>query len=141
LVATEDGTLICEDCGAQWAEVTSVCPICGAENDAFTERCASCSETLNVVDRALSRQANMARPRFLQEARKQAAGIRAREEASSQRRFAKLVEADRERKEAIRRAQEEQELQEQQTLSATLTITAVFLAIIVIATLILAIRG
>ncbi len=94
-----------------------------------------------MVDRVLSRQADSRRARWLEEARQQARGIKASEEASSQQRFGKLVEADRARKEALRKAQEEQEERERRTISATLAIAALILVAIVIATLVITIRG
>ena len=141
LIVSEHGTLVCHDCGALLTETVQVCPRCSHVNDPDANVCTNCAEPLSVVDRVLSRQAIAGKPRWLQEAREQARGIKDTEEASSQQRFEKLVEADRQREEALRISQEQQIQQERRTLSITIASAALFLVIIVIATLVITLRG
>jgi predicted ATP-dependent serine protease len=118
-----------------------VCSLCGHENDPAVDRCSNCDEVLDVVNNVLSRHAITKNPRWLQEARESAGTIKAAEEASSQHRLEEMKEADRKRQEAILLEKARQDELERRTLSVTMIGTAVILVIIVIATLVITLRG
>lgn len=140
-IVDENGVFSCKNCGVELTDVVQVCPRCAEENDPGADQCMSCGESLSVVDRVLSRHAVSRNPRWLEEARQQASAIKKIEEASSKERLEEMIEADRRREEAILVEKARQDELERRTLSVTMIGTAVILVIIVIATLVITLRG
>lgn len=140
-IVAENGILTCKNCGVELTDSWQVCPRCAMQNEPGAEQCASCGENLSVVDRVLSRHAISRNPRWLDDAREQAAAIKQIEEASSKDRLENMIETDRRREEAILIAKARQDELERRTLSVTMIGTAVILVIIVIATLVITLRG
>lgn len=140
-IVKEGGVQSCKSCGLEISGDMQVCSFCGHENEPTLDRCSDCGEVLDVVDNVLSRHAITRSPRWLQEARESAGTIKAIEEASSQHRLEEMKEADRKRQQEILMEKARQDELERRTLSVTMIGTAVILVIIVIATLVITLRG
>ena len=140
-IVNESGAQSCKSCGLEISGAVQVCSHCGQENGATVDRCSNCGEVLDVVDHLLSRRIATKNPRWLQDARESAGAIKAIEEASSQHRLEEMKEADRKRQREILLEKARQDELERRTLSVTMIGTAVILVIIVIATLIITLRG
>jgi hypothetical protein len=140
-IIAESGVLTCKNCGEELSGVVQLCPRCAKENDPGVDQCTSCGETLSIIDRVLSRHVSPGKPRWLEEAREQAGAIKELEEASSKVRLEEMIETDRKREEAVRIEKARQDELERRTLSVTMIGTAVILVIIVIATMVITLRG
>ncbi len=140
-IVKEGGVHSCKRCGLEISGEVQLCSLCGHENDPTQDRCSNCGEVLDVVDSVLSRHGPTKSPRWLEEARESAGTIKAMEEASSQHRLEEMHAADRKRQQEILLEKARQDELEKRTLSVTMIGTAVILVIIVIATLIITLRG
>jgi hypothetical protein len=141
ITVTEQGSLECLHCGHKWEISGRICPRCGHNNSADVETCVKCGEALDVVDRLLIKHPSHGEPSFLREARNRAPDLKQKEEIASQQRLEILKEIDRRRLEALREAQRLQRQKERQTLTTTFWILAVMVLIIVVATLVIILRG
>jgi predicted amidophosphoribosyltransferase len=140
-IVKEGGVQSCKRCGFEITGAVQVCSLCGNENNATVDRCSNCGEILDVVDHLIKERTSPKNPRWLQEARESAGAIKALEEASSQLRLEKMIEVDRKRQQEILLEKARQDELEKRTLSVTMIGTAVILVIIVIATLVITLRG
>jgi len=141
IAINEQGSLECLQCGHKWEISSTICPRCGSRNPGDAETCVRCGEALDVVDRLLSKHPSNSEPYFLREARSRAPDLKQREESASQQRLETLKEIDRRRLEALREAQYLQRQKERQTLTTTFWILAAMVLIIVVATLVITLRG
>lgn len=137
----DHGLFECMDCGHQWDTSSRICPNCGHINAPDSENCTECGESLDVVKRLLSRHPTGSEPGWLEQARSRAADLKQMEEISSQQRLETFKEIDRKRDEVLREMQRQQRQKEQRTLTATLWLLGAMLVIIVVATLVIILRG
>ncbi|MGD2251589.1 MAG: hypothetical protein PVF70_01595 [Anaerolineales bacterium] len=134
---TAEGVFECQQCGAQLA----LCPICNQPNALESDRCLSCKEPLTTIGQVLSRHTADRKALFLEQARYRANAIKQSEAAASERRLTRLYDIDSQRERTQAKASQEAKAREKSMLSTTLAVAAVFILAIVIATLIIALRG
>ena len=141
ITITEQGSLECLHCGHKWEIGRRICQRCGGINPAEAETCYKCGESLDVVDRLLFKHPAGGEPSFLRVARNRAPDLKQQEASASQQRLETLKELDRRRIEALREAQQLQRQKERQTLNMTFWIIGAMILILIVAAVVIVLRG
>lgn len=121
----------CSTCGLG---MTALCPQCGARNWTGDTVCQACSTTLDLIGR-LTAQADTSQR--LQDQMTRARAIKAKEEAASNARLARMLEEEQAEREALRRRLEAQKAQERNLLTMISVAMGILLLIVIVYALIL----
>ena len=127
---TDDGTIVCPNCGILQINQRKVCPACGHENISNAENCHVCEEPLTIVSQIMIMQSDHNQPFRLKQIRSQASAIKEREELASQRRMEALQEIDRRREQALAEAQEAQKTYQSRISTIVFIIAGLFVVFI-----------
>jgi predicted amidophosphoribosyltransferase len=116
LTADIRGFLECPYCGGRLAGEPVSCLACGQVNLPRAEVCSQCGEPLTLTAQVMSRRGGQGSPPWLTRARIQAVGLQSTGEQASQVRMQSLIEVDRVREEALRKASAERATQDRQVM-------------------------
>ena len=119
----------CPSCGA---DLVRKCPACGAPNPLLAHKCLVCGQELEILESLFARVTGTTAD-WLRQVREEAPALKAQEEAASQARMAEMWAAERDRREALARAQAECERQERFIVAVTITIVALVIAVVITA--------
>jgi len=121
----------CKACGEP---LKQRCPNCGTESWVGADTCARCGQNLNKLDGLTARHAQGYRGP-LEEQRRMAATLKARERVEGSRRTASLWEADRKQQEELAQLQAQQQAQQTRILIIIVVLAVIFIlaAIIIVA--------
>ena len=121
----------CSNCGLG---MTARCPQCSAQNWTGDTVCQSCGARLDLIAR-LTAQADTTQR--LQDQMKRAQAIKAKEEAASNARLARMLEEEQAEREALRRRLEAQKAQERKILTIVAVATGILVLMVIVYALIL----
>lgn len=133
--ACEPGAYRCPSCGA---DLERECPVCGAPNPPLAHECLACGQRLEILGSLFDRVTGT-RTDWLNQAREEASGIKAQEEAASQTRLAEMWATESSRREDLAQAQVERDRQER--IIVAVTVAAVALVIIVVIIMLVIVTG
>jgi predicted amidophosphoribosyltransferase len=121
----------CKACGEA---LKQRCPNCGTENAVGVDSCPKCGQNLNKLDELTARHAQGYRG-VLEEQRRMATALKARERVEGSRRTASLWEDDRKRQEEIDKQQAQQQAQQTRILIIVGILAVIFIlaAILIVA--------
>ncbi|MBL7064643.1 MAG: zinc ribbon domain-containing protein [Anaerolineae bacterium] len=134
-MAYEPGVYRCPSCGA---DLERECPVCGALNPPLAPECLACGQRLEILGPLFDRVTGT-RTDWLNQAREEASGIKAQEEAASQTRLAEMWATESSRREDLAQAQTERDRQER--IIVAVTVVAVVLVIIVVLITLIIVTG
>ena len=116
LTADIRGFLECPYCGGRLAGEPVSCSACGQVNLPRAEVCSQCGEPLTLTAQVMSRRGGQGSPPWLTRARIQSVGLKSMGEQASQLRMQSLLEVDRVREGALRKASAERATQDRQMM-------------------------
>ncbi|MBN1657819.1 MAG: zinc ribbon domain-containing protein [Anaerolineae bacterium] len=131
----EEGVRHCARCGAR---IVRDCPVCGADNWVLSEFCDQCGRNLDMVERMAQRWQKTTQDR-LAERRATVGALKESEERASQQRMAAMMEAERQRLEALAHAEAQQQERDRRVYIALSVAIVVLLAVTAMVLLIMSI--
>lgn len=126
--AYEPGVYRCLSCGA---DLERECPVCGALNPPLAHECLACGQRLEILGSLFDRVTGT-RTDWLNQAREEASGIKAQEEAASQTRLAQMWATESSRREDLAQAQVERDRQERIIVAVTVAAVALVIVVVII---------
>jgi hypothetical protein len=155
LLAMDDGTLVCLQCGERFVNPQRLCPFCEAENamDAqicsqcgralrrtcprcqtvnliTADKCVSCGQPLDTFGHIAAREELRFADRFTRHAH-EVAEVTADQQAQSQRRLDQMWDVERKRQAALAAQRQVQHRQEQRMVTAAIIIFVLAIVIVV----------
>ncbi len=122
-------------------EEVRVCPRCSRAHPVEVEICQACGEPMTTVSRVIGRQGRPNPPRWLKQARSQAAEIKAREAQASDARMERFREMERQRLVALAEASARQARKDRRLLLVTGGVLAVLILTLCITALYVFLQG
>lgn len=132
----EEGARHCQDCSAP---LSRACPACGAENWVLAEHCTDCGRHLDMIE-LMARRLQQTTQERLRQRQAGMVAIKEREEWASEQRMAVFLEMERERQEALARAEALQARRDRQMLLLG-AVGLLGLALVLAAVLLLSLAG
>ncbi len=124
-----------EHCAACGSALVRACPHCGARNWAGSERCGQCGQAIDLVEFVSAKW----RTDFREDLKKDAAALKAQEDAASQVRMGAMLAQEEQRQKLLQAAMARQAARQNQLLTYAMLGVGVFVVIVIVGVVVAAV--